>query len=136
MLLKVVRSGSSGNKQYMMADPVNPIKSMVQDKMEVTNPPQCCYILSIDNVVATREHLVLKQHFKLPNGGSGRFGQILLVENKKFALQLYTQGTDADAICLPNMPQWIRYPSKVIPTNLVRCYHPAAISEQRIWNIK
>jgi hypothetical protein len=57
---------------------------MSWDEMEETNPPQCFYSGFIDAVLATGEHLVLKHHFKLWNGVSGIFGQILLVENKKF----------------------------------------------------
>jgi hypothetical protein len=120
----------------MAADTVN--ESMSWDEMEETYPPQCFYAPFIDAVLATGEHIVLKQHFKLRNGASGRFGRILLVENKKVLVQLYAQGTDADGICLPHMPQslqspkkrtYIRYPPEVIPTNLVRWYHPAAIAD-------
>jgi hypothetical protein len=121
-----------------MTDPVDGIQSMTWDKLERTNPPQCFYAPSIDAVLATGEHVEMKQHFKLRNGASGRFGRILFWENKKFALQLYAQGTDADGICLPNMPQslqcpkkrtYIGYPPEVIPTNLVRWYYPAAIAD-------
>jgi hypothetical protein len=80
----------------MVVDLVN--ASMPWDEMEESNPPQCLYTPRIDGVLATGEHVVLKHdYFKFPNGASGRFGRILIVENKKFALQLYAQGTDADA---------------------------------------
>ena len=88
-----------------MTDPVNALPLMTWDEMELTNPLQCFYAPSIDAVLAIGEHVEMKQHFKIRNGASGRFGQILFWENKKFALQLYAQGTNADGICLPNMPQ-------------------------------
>jgi hypothetical protein len=47
---------------------------MSWDKVEETNPLQCFYAPFIHVVLATGEHVVLKQHFKLQNGASGRFG--------------------------------------------------------------
>jgi hypothetical protein len=114
------------------------IESMLWNKMEPPNPPQCLYVSCIDATLATGEHVIMKDHFNLQSGGTGRFGRILLVENKKFALQLYAEGSDADGICLPNMPHtlqppkkrtYIGYPVEVIATNLVRWYYPSAIAD-------
>jgi hypothetical protein len=121
-----------------MIDPDDGIQSLPWTDLEPPNTPQCFYMPAVKALLATGEHVKLKEAFWFPNGGSGMFGQIIRIADNKVLLQLYADSAFANGTSLPHLPHSLRspkkrtyvgYPEEVVRTNFVRWYLPSKIED-------